>query len=52
MRLRRQKKQLQEHTKEILHRNVETSNKLEAVKNTKSHTAVKAQVVGTANVIN
>ena len=36
----------------MLYRNIKTSNKLEVIKNTKSYTTVKAQVVGTANIIN
>ena len=52
MRLHHQKKQLQERTKEMLHRNVETSDELEAVENAESHAAVKAQAAGAVNVIN
>ena len=42
MRLRRQKRQLHEHAEEMLRRNVESLDELEAVENAESFAALKA----------
>ncbi|KAM0367381.1 hypothetical protein ACHAPY_011726 [Fusarium culmorum] len=51
MRLRRQKRQLQERADEMLCRNVETLDDLEAIENAESFAAVEAQLAGAVGVI-
>ncbi|KAF4457149.1 hypothetical protein FALBO_15260 [Fusarium albosuccineum] len=51
MRLRRQKRHLQERAEEMLRRNVETLDELEALENEESFAAVEAQSLGAVDVI-